>query len=283
MCAPSSISTARADRSIPKSLHLYLALRYVPEPRSILSGVAKVPGGHLAQLSPDGFTIERWHQPASERPASYDNAQAAASDLRQRLEQAVADRLVADVPVGAFLSGGIDSAIVTACMARSASRVRTFTIGFEGAADYYEERPAARAVAEALGTDHTEIAVTADDALAAVGAVYDGLDEPFADSSAIPTWLVSGATRKHVTVALSGDGADEVFGGYRKYQGELRADDYRRLPGFVRRGLIEPAVSLLPESKSGRWSERARRLRRFVAHAGGDPVRPAGGLDADNG
>ncbi len=261
----------------PEALRQYLALRYVPEPLSILSGVARLAAGHMATVSPSGFAVERWHKPASGLLPRYTDQAAAAADLRERIETAVADRLVADVPVGAFLSGGIDSAIVSACMIRHASKVRTFTIGFEGAADYYEERPAARAVAQALGTDHTEIAVTSGDALAAVGAVFDGLDEPFADSSAIPTWLVSRETQRHVTVALSGDGADEVFGGYRKYQGELRAEAYRRIPRFLRRGVIEPAARLLPESKSGTWSERTRRLRRFLSHAGEEAaVRQAG-------
>lgn len=254
----------------PEALRLYLALRYVPEPLSILSGVRRVPAGHVATFSSEGLTVERWHEPTAERAARYADLAAAAADLRERVEAAVADRLVADVPVGAFLSGGIDSAIVSACMVRHAPKVRTFTIGFEGAADYYEERPAARAVADALGTDHTEIAVSSADALAAVDAVFDGLDEPFADSSAVPTWLVSRETRRHVTVALTGDGADEVFGGYRKYQGELRAGAYRRIPALLRRGVIEPAAGLLPESKTGSWSEKARRLRRFLAHAGGE-------------
>lgn len=251
------------------SLRAFLALRYVPEPHSILRGVGKVMPGGFFELSPDGVETGAWPRPEGwGLPETGDDPRTAATDLRERIDRAVADRLVADVPVGAFLSGGIDSAIVTACMARHASRVRTFTVGFEGAADYFEERPAAKLVADALGTDHTEISVTADDTMAAVGSVFDGLDEPFADSSAIPTWLVSRETRRHVTVALSGDGADEVFGGYRKYQGELQAGRYHRIPRSLRKGLIEPAAALLPESKTGRWSERSRRVRRFLAHAG---------------
>src|SRR6185436_4095023 len=113
--------------------------------------------------------------------------------------------------------------------------------------EYYEERPAAKQVAEFLGTEHTEIAVSAAEALGAIETVFDGLDEPFADSSAIPTYLVSRATRRHVTVALSGDGGDEVFGGYRKYQGELFAERYRAVPVQLRRHVIEPLVKLLPE------------------------------------
>ncbi len=252
-------------------------LRYIPEPATALRGFLKLPPGHLAILSPEGFALERWYDLAAAPKPRFADEAAAALALRGSVEAAVADRLVADVPVGAFLSGGIDSAIVVASMRKASNRVRTYTVGFEGAPDYYEERPAAKAVADYLGTEHTEIAVSAAEALAAVDKVFDGLDEPFADSSAIPTYLVSRATRRHVTVALSGDGGDEVFGGYRKYQGELLAERYRAVPAPLRRGVIEPLVRLLPESKRHPLLEQARRLRRFVAHAGGEAaVRQAG-------
>jgi asparagine synthase (glutamine-hydrolysing) len=254
----------------PAALRWLFTLRYIPEPATALRGFAKLPPGHCAILSPDGFAVERWYELAAvEKPPFADEAEAA-RELRARVEAAVADRLVADVPVGAFLSGGIDSAIVVSAMRRASNRVRTFTVGFEGVPDYYEERPAARQVAHFLGTEHTEIPVSAAEALGAVENVFDRLDEPFADSSAIPTYLVSRATRRHVTVALSGDGGDEVFGGYRKYQGELLAGRYHAVPAPLRRNVIEPLARLLPEGKQHPLLEKARRLRRFVAHAGGD-------------
>lgn len=252
----------------PAAVSLLFSLRYIPAPWSILEGVRKLPPGHLIRCSPSGFEERRWYDLATAPDYPYADEEEAAGDLRERVEAAVRDRLVADVPLGAFLSGGIDSAIVAACMADAAPEVKTFTVGFEGAADYYEERPGARRVAEHLGTTHTEIPVAASDAGEALDAVFTGLDEPFADSSAVPTYLVARETRRHVTVALSGDGADEVFGGYRKYQGELRAERYRAIPGFLRAALIEPLVRLLPESKSSGPLEKARRLRRFAAHAG---------------
>lgn len=269
----------------PAALRLYFALRYLPEPYAILKGVAKLPPGHLARFRQSGLAVSRWYDaagvalPATDRPATDRTADdrpaiaspaEAATEIAARIDRAVADRLVADVPVGAFLSGGIDSAIVVSSMTRAAARVRTFTVGFEGASDYYEERPAARSMARHLGTEHTEIAVTADETRDVIDAVFDGLDEPFADSSAIPTYLVARETRRHVTVALSGDGADEVFGGYRKYQGELQAARYRRLPGWLRRGLVEPLARHLPEGKDRPILEAARRFRRFAAHAGKD-------------
>ena len=246
-------------------LRLYFALSYLPEPWSILEGVRKLPAGHLASFSRKGLKIERWYDLAAARPTPYRDEAAAIADLRARLDAAVKARLVADVPVGAFLSGGVDSAIVVSLMARHAERVRTFTVGFADAADYYEERPAARRVAEYLGIDYTEIAVTTDETRRALDAVWDGLDEPFADSSALPQYMVARETRRHVTVALSGDGGDELFGGYRKYQGELLALRYVWLPRWLKRGVLAP-LRLLPEDKSRPLLEASRRLRRFAAH-----------------
>jgi len=248
-----------------EALRWYFTLRYVPPEQSILRGVRRLQPGELAVFEADGFQTRRWYdlpEPAADASA------ASAESLREIVRAAVRDRLVADVPVGAFLSGGVDSAIVAAGMVAAGHDTRTFTIGFAGATPYYEERPAAQRVADHLGTRHTPIEVTADDALNAVPAVFDGLDEPFADSSAIPTYLVSRETRRHVTVALSGDGADEVFGGYRKYQGELHAGTYQRLPAPLRRYAIEPAMRSLPEKRGAGWRERFRRAKRFARQAG---------------
>ena len=256
----------------PVSLRLYFALRYLPEPRSILQGVSKLPPGHLLRFSGGTSEVRRWYTLETSRSRAYETMADAATDLRERFDTAVRDRLVADVPVGAFLSGGIDSAIVAASLTEASKEVRTFTVGFEGAPEYYEERPKARLVADHLGTSHTELAVGAAETRDVVSAVFDGLDEPFADSSAIPTYLIARETRRHVTVALSGDGADEVFGGYRKYQGELAADQYRRLPRWLRRGAIEPALRAFHDGKDGWLRERVRRARRFVAHGGKDAI-----------
>jgi asparagine synthase (glutamine-hydrolysing) len=256
----------------PTALRLLFALRYIPEPWTIHAGFHKLPAGHVAVFNRKGVYVRRWYSLAKARPPRYRDEAEAAAVLRQRVDAAVADRLVADVPVGAFLSGGIDSAIIAASLAAQGKPVRTFTVGFPGASAYYEERPAALRVARHLGLDHTEIEVGAAETGRVLDDVLDGFDEPFADSSAIPTCLLARETRRQVTVALSGDGADEVFGGYRKHLAELHAERYRRLPGWLRRRLIAPLVGLLPEGKDQRWRERARQLRRFVAHADGDPA-----------
>jgi asparagine synthase (glutamine-hydrolysing) len=261
------------------ALRQLFTLRYLPEPTSIRPGVRKLPPGHVLRVDGKGTSLRRWYDlAASRRPAHADDGEALA-DLTQRFDTAVADRLVADVPLGVFLSGGIDSALVAAAMARQGGTVKTFTVGFEGAADYYEERPAARMLADHLGTDHTEVAVSGGEALAAIDAVFDGLDEPFADSSAVPMYLLARETRRAVTVALSGDGADEVFGGYRKYRAERYAGLYQTIPAWLRSGLIEPLVAALPESKSSPLLENFRRLRRFTAHAGASPAARQAGLN----
>lgn len=252
----------------PNALGLLFSLRYIPDPYAIFSRVRKLPPGTLARFNDDGLRLQRWYHPTKMQPPRYTSEIEAQHELRQRLDAATRERLVADVPVGLCLSGGIDSAIIAASLVAQGHHVRSFTIGVRGASAYYEERPEAREVARYLHLNHTEVEIDSTDAGKALSAVIEGFDEPFADSSGIPTYLLSREMRKHVTVALSGDGADEVFGGYRKYQGELQAERYRRLPIILRRHVLEPAIAALPESKDYPWLERARRLRRFCAHAG---------------
>ncbi|MHB1219280.1 MAG: asparagine synthase (glutamine-hydrolyzing) [Alphaproteobacteria bacterium] len=254
------------------ALRFLFALRYVPDPWTIAEGARKLPAGHLARVTALGVSVERWYDLPAHRPARFTDEASACAVLRMAFDAAVLDRTVADVPIGAFLSSGIDSALVVASLARQVGKPRTFTVGFPGSSDYYEERPGAATVARFLGTDHTEVDIGPDQARDTLDDVIDGLDEPFADSSSLPTYLLSKVTRQHVTVALSGDGADEVFGGYRKYQGELLAELYRAIPAPLRRGVIEPLTALLPEGKDNAGLEHLRRLRRFVAHAGGTPA-----------
>ena len=175
---------------------------------------------------------------------------------------------MADVPVGVFLSSGIDSALVAASVARSGKKLKTFTVGFEGAPNYYEERPMAAQVARHLGAEHHEIAVEFARAADVLDRVFLGLDEPFADASAVPTFLVSEATRKQVTVVLTGDGADEVFAGYRRYWAELFQGYWNKLPAIARKGFAS-LIAQLPEGKDSPALEGLRRVRRFIdtAHA----------------
>jgi len=198
----------------------YLAWGYVPDPSSIFEGVRKLPPAHYLLWTPQGeLSIRRyWSPPLSQDPKL--DERELIEMIRQKLDAAVASHLESEVPLGAFLSGGLDSSTVVALMSRHASgRVKTFSIGFKEAK--YDESAAARAVAAEFGTEHTELVVSPD-----VEEMFEGIagmfDEPFADSSAIATFLVAELARRTVTVALSGDGGDELFGGYTRYSEALR-------------------------------------------------------------
>jgi asparagine synthase (glutamine-hydrolysing) len=232
------------------ALALYLRYSYVPAPHSIYRGVSKLAPGTVASLPLaqarllPGATLHTqtyWslaevaqrglREPFAGTPA------AAGSELERLLREAIREQMLADVPVGAFLSGGIDSSTVVALMQQeSGRRVRTFTIGFRERG--YDEATHARNVAQHLGTDHTELYITAREALAVVPQLPQIYDEPFADSSQIPTVLVAKLAREQVTVCLSGDGGDELFGGYSRYRQGLRLWPWlRRLPLPLRHGL----------------------------------------------
>src|SRR6516165_6550757 len=209
-----------ALRIAPGAVMEYLAFGYVPEPNSIFEGVRKLPAGHFLLWSPGrDVQVSRYWSPPLPDPALRDERQLV-EELRRKLEAAVVSHLESEVPLGAFLSGGTDSSTVVALMSRhAAGRVKTFSIGF--AEEDYDESQAARAVANQLGTEHTELMVRPD-----VEQIFESIaamfDEPFADPSAIPTFLVAQLARDSVTVALSGDGGDELFGGYSRYGDTLR-------------------------------------------------------------
>jgi asparagine synthase (glutamine-hydrolysing) len=208
----------------PQAIAEFMRFGYVPGTRSIFQGLAKLAPGHLVQIVSGGVVGQPrpYWQLESATNAELAERLAWADDARliellhDRLKTSVGMQMVSDVPLGAFLSGGIDSSTIVALMqAQSTRRVKTYTIGFHEKA--FDEAPYARAVAQHLGTEHTELYVSADDAAAVIPALPHIYDEPFADSSQIPTTLVSRLTRRHVTVSLSGDGGDELFAGYPRY------------------------------------------------------------------
>lgn len=213
---------AGPSRVSPAALASFLRFAYVPDPYCIYEGLHKLPPGAFAVVRPgqDPVVTTYWDArtvaaDGRARPSPLDD-QAAVDELDTLLRDATRRRMVADVPVGAFLSGGIDSSAVVALMqAESGRPVRTFTLGFDGA-DYDEARDA-KAVAAHLGTDHSTLYVTPEQAQAVIPRLSDIYDEPFADTSQIPTFLVSQMARRAVTVAVSGDGGDEAFGGYNRY------------------------------------------------------------------
>ena len=188
--------------------------------------------------------------------------------LLHHLKEAIDLHLISEVPLGAFLSGGIDSSAIVALMAQnSGNRPKTFTVGFEEGQLGADERPFARTIAETFGTDHSEYLYENPQSQIEqiLPNIIRSFDEPFADSSVVPNYLVCEAARKVVTVALSGTGGDELFAGYERYRGTLFAEHYQRLPRWIRQKLIKRAVDSLPESRtSGLWVDR---LKRFVGGA----------------
>jgi asparagine synthase (glutamine-hydrolysing) len=240
------------------SLGLFLRLKYVPTPRSIYVGVSKLPPGTYATVDPTvpGGVVGPtafWSAEDAIRRGVEDPLDVAPEEAVDRLEalllDAVGIRMEADVPLGAFLSGGVDSSTVVALMQAQGSRpVRTFTIGFHEAA--FDEAASAAAVARHLGTDHTELYVTPGDAMDVIPRLPEVYDEPFSDSSQIPTYLVSELARRHVTVSLSGDGGDELFGGYHRHVwGGSVGRVVRWTPAGARRAAARALLSVSP----ARW------------------------------
>ena len=234
----------------PRALDAYFSLGYVPDPLTIFQNIEKLPPGHHLTFTNGRLTLERYWDFKYETNGNGHRAADYLEELRALLEESVKLRLVSDVPLGAFLSGGIDSSTVVALMARNMDQpVKTFSIGFSE--DSYDELKYARLTAQKFGTDHHEFVVTPD-----ICDVVDELawhfDEPFADSSAIPTYVVSKLAREHVTVVLTGDGGDELFAGYSRYVTERKRRVFDLVPGMFKQGLMNPLSRRLPHGAWGR-------------------------------
>jgi len=241
----------------------YLYFGYILDPATAFAKIHKLPGGHLLEFANDQVRVRKYwdiseystYQPKSE-PECLD-------ELERRLTQAVKMRLISDVPLGALLSGGTDSSTVVAFMARASTKpVKTFSIGFKYAD--FNEAQYARIVAERFGTDHHEL-ILDPEVVSTVEQLTSSLEEPFADSSMLPTYYISCLARKHVTVALSGDGGDEIFAGYTRYGVQARRQAFERIPGWAAKLYRERIFPLIPRSTYGRrfsynvslpWRER---------------------------
>jgi asparagine synthase (glutamine-hydrolysing) len=233
----------------PAALDHYLSFLYTPRDGSIFRAVRKLPPGHLLEWRDGTARVERyWEIPVQERFAGSEAD--ARAQLHDVLLDAVRSHLVSDVPLGAFLSGGIDSSVVVGMMAKaSGGRVKTFSIGFDEPA--FDELDHARTVARHFGTDHHEFVVKPD-ALGILDTLVSHFDEPFADASAIPTWYVSQMARQHVTVVLSGDGGDELFGGYDRYVPHPRVLAFDRYSPHALRRVAAIAARALPHGARGK-------------------------------
>ena len=255
----SLLAAGAVERAIdPQALAHYLAFLYTPPDRAIFPGVHKLPPGHLLCWRDGQAAVTPFWTPPADEATDLDETEAEET-LLARLRDAVHSHLVSDVPLGAFLSGGVDSSLVVALMAEASSRpVKTFSIGFDEPA--YDELDAARLMAKHVGADHHEFVVRPD-ALAIVDRIVEHFDEPFADASAIPTWYVSELARRHVTVVLSGDGGDELFAGYDRYVPHAQVARFDTLPVPGKRALAGLAARTLPHGARG---------QRFLRHVARD-------------
>ncbi|HVN87106.1 MAG TPA: asparagine synthase (glutamine-hydrolyzing) [Candidatus Binatia bacterium] len=242
----------------PAALELFWHYRFVPSPGTLLRGVQRVPPGFRVICDRRGVRCERYSAPVPQ-PLSETSEAHCVTELRTRLTRAVERQLVADVPVGMFLSGGVDSSVIAALMARNGATVQSFAVGFPGD-EPLSELGAARDVASWLKTDHHEVTVSAREFADELPACVRHLEEPTTTTSIVPLFVLARLAGRSVKVVLTGQGADEPFGGYHRYLGERFGAWYRRLPSIVREGLVSPLVERLP------GQERAKRAVRSLGN-----------------
>ena len=253
------------------ALDLYLTFNYIPAPKTIFKNIQKLETGHYLLAEKKTVVTRKYWDINTGITHLQDKPERRSDQIgfyKERLyglmENAVQKRMISDVPLGAFLSGGIDSSIIVGLMARNSERpVKTFSIGYKDM-PLFDETKYSREVARFNKTEHYEFKLDYKDILDSFPAVLETLDEPFADSSAVPAYAVSQETKQHVTVALAGDGADELFAGYRMYQGEYLAKYYSILPDILKEKVIEPFINYLPDSRDKKHSEYIRRLKKFT-------------------
>jgi asparagine synthase (glutamine-hydrolysing) len=252
----------------PEALQKYLALEYVPAPDTMFADINKLPPAHYLLVENGQIKIKNyWHPEESHKKISEREAQ---STLLELLEESIKLRLISDVPLGVFLSGGIDSSLIAALAARNNQLpLKTFSIGF--ADPSFDESAHAQIVAAHLGTEHQVEIFDPSTGLQMMEELVDFLDEPLADASIIPTYFLSKTARAQVTVALAGEGGDELFGGYPTYQAHRLAQLWTAIPKPIRTGILEPAIRSLPVSHDNLSFDY--KAKRFIAAASMSPVR----------
>ena len=244
-----------------QALHHYLGLMYVPSPHTLFAEIRRLPSGHWMMVN-DGKVEMHQYWSLRRRDLGRIREEDALEELKRLATEAVRLRMISDVPLGVFLSGGVDSSLITGVMAQASSEpVRSFSAGFPIAA--YDERGWARQVSERFGTQHHEFELqpTGVDVLP---EVVRHMDDPLGDPSAIPLYHISQMAREEVTVVLAGEGGDELFGGYGRYMWDRYAEMYQRLPGLLRRGVMEPIASRMPRGDAIGWKSYFRRAAKFI-------------------
>ncbi len=249
-----------------EGLYLFLSLNYIPPPYSIYEGVKKLMPGQFISVKKGHFEIKNWYNPII-RENQENNLTQNASMVREKLMQAVEKRLVSDVPLGGFLSGGIDSSIIAWAAKQFDPNFKTFSVGYRDQ-KFLDESKDAGELAEYLGTSHSTIWLKSDFFHDSIERALSSMNEPFADSSLIAVDAVSQETKNHVTVALSGDGADELFGGYYKYNAFLRSFSPGPIEGLTK--IAGPLFSIVPSSRDGKLGSLSRRIKRYSRVSGLD-------------
>jgi len=254
-----------------KALQEFLALGYVPAPFTMFEGINKVLPGHMLVMTPSGINEhEYWDVKTDQREAFSEDEWV--ERVQSKLLESINMRLVSDVPLGAFLSGGVDSSSIVAAMAQFSDKpVKTYSIGYEGSDDFYNELPFAKIVAQEFGTEHHEIIVRPEVSELLPKLIWH-MDEPIADSALITTFLVSELAKDSVKVILSGVGGDELFGGYRRYLGAHFNSYFGKLPPVLRKQIIPKLLAWLPQDRHSSWKNYVRYAHAFVKASELDPA-----------
>jgi asparagine synthase (glutamine-hydrolysing) len=250
------------------SLSTYLHLNYIPSPHTIYNNVKKILAANYAIINTKGFHFSEYFTIKSEINASV-NYNDAATKLKELLTTSVVNRMVADVPLGTFLSGGLDSSIVSAIAAKNNKNLNTFSVGFKNE-KYFDETKYANLVAKKINSEHTVFSLSNDDLLENLFFVLDYIDEPFADSSALAVYILSKLTRQKVKVALSGDGADELFGGYNKHRAEMKIR-----ANSISNSLLKSSRNILKTMPKSRNTKIGNKIRQLSKYTSGLDLTPA--------
>jgi len=246
-----------------ESLYTYLQLNYTPAPNTMIKGVHMLEPGHFLKVTSNQVEKKQFYhidyptRHINAKIKSYENQQL---HLKELVEESVKRRLVSDVPLGTFLSGGIDSSIISAIAKKYKDDLHTFSIGYRDE-PFFDETHYANLVAKKFNTNHTVFSLTNNDLYDHLFDILNRIDQPFADSSAIPTYILSKRTREHITVALSGDGADELFSGYNKHLAHLRAMEGGGLNSLLK--IVGPILNYMPKSRNGAFSNKIRQAQKF--------------------
>jgi asparagine synthase (glutamine-hydrolysing) len=250
-----------------EALHAYLQLNYIPAPRTIFRQVSKVAPGTQLTIGAAGIKTERYYslpKPGENRDGSTYTYEQACDRLKELLDASVKRRLISDVPLGAFLSGGIDSSVIVSLAAKHSPHINTFSIGYADE-PFFDETKYAELVAKKFNTNHTTFSLTNNDLYNHLFDILDYIDEPFADSSAIAVYILCKQTRQKVTVALSGDGADEMMAGYNKHLAEYRLRNLGVASNLL--AAIKPITGIMPKSRQGKLTNLIRQIDRFAEGA----------------